>query len=62
MADSDTTPRCEACGEPATRTDAEGVLLCEGDYQHLVEHWVTEGFGGSEVRRISRCLMKRPNR
>ena len=31
-------PRCEACGEPATRMDAEGIPLCEGDYQHLLEH------------------------
>lgn len=37
--------KCEACGEPATRIDAEGVPLCEGDYQHLLEHWRLEGFG-----------------
>lgn len=54
MADrSDTTARkptgyrCEACGAPATRMTADDVPLCEGDYQHLVEHWVAEGFGGS---------------
>jgi ribosomal protein L37AE/L43A len=35
-------PVCEACGEPATRQDCEGVWLCEGDFQHLVEHWLIE--------------------
>jgi len=34
-----TPPPCACCGEPATREDAEGVPLCEGDYLHLVEHW-----------------------
>ena len=32
-------PRCIACGAPATRQDADGVWLCEGDFQHLLEHW-----------------------
>jgi hypothetical protein len=33
---------CEACGEPATRLDCEGVPLCEADYAHLLEHWRLE--------------------
>lgn len=45
-----TTPgyRCECCGEPATRSDADGIWLCEGDYQHLSEHWIAEGFARVE--------------
>jgi hypothetical protein len=39
-----TTARCIACGEPATRRDADGVPLCEGDWLHLLEHWRCEGF------------------
>lgn len=38
----DTELRCECCGEPATTFDADGVPLCEGDYQHLLEHWRRE--------------------
>ena len=34
--------KCEACGEVATRMTADDVPLCEGDYQHLVEHWERE--------------------
>ena len=37
-------PRCECCGVPATRTDADGIWLCEGDYTHLLEHWREEVF------------------
>jgi hypothetical protein len=35
-----TTPAtpCACCGEPATRRSTDGVPLCEGDYQHLLEH------------------------
>lgn len=36
--------RCEACGEPATRMTADDVPLCEGDYQHILEAWIAEGF------------------
>jgi hypothetical protein len=44
-------PRCIACGEPATRTDADGIPLCERDYQHLLEHWRLEAFeGGADGR------------
>lgn len=41
---TDEPTRCEACGEPATRTDVEGVPLCEGDYQDLLVTWRMEGF------------------
>ncbi len=34
--------RCEACGGPATRMTADDVPLCEGDYQHILEHWIAE--------------------
>lgn len=34
--------RCECCGEPATRQDRDGVWLCEGDYNHLLDHWLIE--------------------
>lgn len=40
--------RCEACGEPATRQDVEGVWLCQGDYDHLIERWRLEGFATND--------------
>jgi hypothetical protein len=42
--DTSTTgaPVCEACGEPATQQDCEGVWLCEDDYNHMINHWVQE--------------------
>ena len=39
--------RCVACGAPATRRDRDGVPLCEGDWEHLVEH----GLRDAEVVR-----------
>lgn len=39
---SQTTEVCEACGEPATRHDREGIPLCEDDYQYLLKHWPME--------------------
>ena len=30
-------PECMDCGEPATYKSADGVDLCEGDYQLLCE-------------------------
>lgn len=44
---SQTTARCADCGAPATRRSADGVPLCDGDYEHLVEHWNRE-FGESD--------------
>lgn len=41
------THRCEACGEPATRQDVEGVWLCDGDFDHLMQHWMLEEFDGA---------------
>ena len=29
---------CVCCGELATRRDADGVPLCEGDWLHLLDH------------------------
>lgn len=43
-----TAARCLCCGAPATRQSSDGVLLCEGDYRHLAEHWRAEGFADSE--------------
>ena len=42
MSDTRTTP-CICCGEPATRTDVDGLPLCEGDYAHLAAQWREEG-------------------
>ena len=38
--------KCESCGAPATRMTADDVPLCEGDYQHLLEHWRADRFDG----------------
>jgi hypothetical protein len=35
-------PPCVACGEPATRRDIDGVPLCEGDWERLVDCWRRE--------------------
>jgi len=42
------TERCADCGAQAVRLTADGVPLCEGDYQHLLEHWILEGFSHVE--------------
>lgn len=43
MPHSDTTAwTCQCCGAPATQLTTDGVPLCEGDYAHLVEHWVLD--------------------
>lgn len=36
---------CEDCGEPATRETADGVWLCEGDFDALLDaaFWNMEG-------------------
>jgi hypothetical protein len=53
-------PACEACGEHATRTDADGIWLCDGDYQHLLQHWHLEGWSralnsSADPTRETRC-------
>jgi ribosomal protein L37AE/L43A len=37
-------PACEDCGEPATRQTADGVWLCDGDFDLLLERafWTEE--------------------
>lgn len=42
MPQNETTERCADCGAPATRRSADGVPLCDGDYAHLLEHWMRE--------------------
>lgn len=48
--------RCECCGERATRQAADGVWLCEDDYQHLLEHWRLEGFMQPAEVAVSRSF------
>lgn len=37
--------RCEDCGDPATQQTADGVWLCEGDFDLLLDAsiWTQEG-------------------
>ena len=36
--------RCEDCGEPAARQTADGVWLCEGDYELCFDRYFADTY------------------